>query len=42
MDRVYEVSGYGLAAILLSAFALGYAAIGYSVWQWMMILRGLA
>ena len=40
MDKMYEVSGYGLAAILLSAFALGYA-VGYSAWQWMLILRGL-
>ena len=41
MDRVYEVSGYGLAAILLSAFALGYA-VRESISQWTMVLRGLA
>jgi|GEM_PF-5473442 len=40
MDRVYEVSGYGLAAILLSAFALGYA-VGESISQWTMAIRGL-
>ena len=41
MDMVYEVSGYGLAAILLSAFALGYA-VGESISQWTMVLRGPA
>lgn len=40
MDRVYEVSGRGLAAILLAVFGFGYA-VGYSVWQWVLILRGL-
>ena len=40
MDKVYEVSGRGLAAILLAVFALGYA-VGYSVWQWVLVLRGL-
>lgn len=41
MDRVYEVSGRGLAAILLSAFALGYA-VGESIRRWTMVIRGLA
>ena len=41
MDRMHEVSGCGLAAILLAAFALGYA-VEESISQWTMVIRGLA
>ena len=40
MDRVYEISGRGLVTLLLAVFGFGYA-VGYSVWQWVLVLRGL-
>lgn len=36
MNRIYEISGFGIAAI----FAIGYA-VGYSISHWMMVIRGL-
>lgn len=40
MRRVYEVSGAGLTAIIVACFVFGYA-VGYSVWNWTLALRGL-